>query len=72
MTWAAISKLLATLLKALIKPVTGGLALLAARYVGRTEAEKDNLVEHAKKVKAANDAGAAGRLDGLRPEDYRD
>ncbi len=72
MTWAAIGKLLAALVKAIMKPITGGFALLAARYVGRTEAEKDALVEHAKKVEAANIARADGELKGLQPEDYRD
>ena len=72
MTWAAVGRLLTALMKALIKPVTGGMALLAARYLGRTEAEKDALVEHAKKVEAANIARADGQSKGLQPEDYRD
>ena len=72
MTWAAVAKLVTALLKALIKPISGGLALLAAKYLGRTEAEKDALVEHAKKVEDANRARVDGELTGLRPEDYRD
>ncbi len=70
--YQALIELAVRFIKSIIKPVTGLFALLAAKRHGRLEAERAALVEHAKKVKIANDARIAGELDGLQDSDYRD
>jgi hypothetical protein len=60
---------------ALLKGVGGSLmAYLAGTRQGRVEAEKAALVEHAKRVKLANDSRLSGELNGLRSDEknYRD
>ncbi len=68
----AIVELILGFTKAVIKPITGFFALLIARRVGKMEAEKASLEEHAKEVQKANAARIDGELTGLRDDDYRD
>ena len=65
-------ELVARFFKALIKPITGLLALFTAKKYGALEYEKKALEEHIAKVKKANAARIAGELSGLHDEDYRD
>ena len=68
----AIVELVVSFFKLIIKPVTGLFALLAARRMGRIEAEKKRLEEHNEAVDKASAGRIAGEHDGLRDEDYRD